>query len=495
MAAVWRVGLGWRDRLVALSTLDQDALLYVLAAAFALGTLFLAESRDYRQWSAMALGPYLLAAAICAAVARRRARIAGANATGAIGTGANDTGANDTGARDASRRGRDRLRQGVVLGLLLTVVLVPLTVEVILRAEAKVGAQNEVTTIEACGDRVAHHKNCYPSDPKNAGGALQNQGANSFFPYLPGMIPFGLVNATSGPPELKDARIALSGFTLIVLAGGLLVADTSTRRKWRIFQVVVVLPSGALPMVTGGDDLPVLALMFLALAFASRRRPVWSGLAMGLAGTLKFTAWPLLILLALGEWDRLGRRAILRYSLAVLAVVVPVLGIGIGQNPRAFVLNAIRFPLGLTKVKSPAASPLIGQELVKLFPAAKTELIGVLGLIGVIAVLYGLWRWRPSTPQSAAGFSGYAMLLATLLAPATRFGYLIYPLNLLTWSVLLSPRASAVPAPGQSSQEPSSGSWKRRIVRPMVGEVWPSPANAGEIEGLTGVTTTPTSHS
>ena len=270
-----------------------------------------------------------------------------------------------------------------MLGLLLTVVLVPLTVEVILRAEAKVGAQNEVTTIEACGDRVAHHKNCYPSDPKNAGGALQNQGANSFFPYLPGMIPFGLVNATSGPPELKDARIALSGFTLIVLAGGLLVADTSTRRKWRIFQVVVVLPSGALPMVTGGDDLPVLALMFLALAFASRRRPVWSGLAMGFAGTLKFTAWPLLILLALGEWDRLGRRAILRYSLAVLAVVVPVLGIGIGQNPRAFVLNAIRFPLGLTKVKSPAASPLIGQELVKLFPAAKTELIGVLGLIGV----------------------------------------------------------------------------------------------------------------
>ena len=87
MAAVWRVGLGWRDRLVALSTLDQDALLYVLAAAFALGTLFLAESRDYRQWAAMSLGPYLLAAAICAAVARRRARIAGANASGAIGTG------------------------------------------------------------------------------------------------------------------------------------------------------------------------------------------------------------------------------------------------------------------------------------------------------------------------------------------------------------------------------------------------------------------------
>jgi len=32
-------------------------------------------------------------------------------------------------------------------------------------------------------------------------------------------------------------------------------------------------------------------------------------------------------------------------------------------------------------------------------------------------------------------------LLATLLAPATRFGYLIYPLDLLTCAVLLTPFA------------------------------------------------------
>ena len=56
-------------------------------------------------------------------------------------------------------------------------------------------------------------------------------------------------------------------------------------------------------MVTGGDDLPVIALMVLGLALATRRRPISSGLAMGLAGTLKFTAWPLLLLLALGRSD------------------------------------------------------------------------------------------------------------------------------------------------------------------------------------------------
>jgi hypothetical protein len=478
MAAITGRLLRWRDRCVALSVLEQDALLYLVAAVFALGTIALAVSDDYRQWAEMALGPYLVATVICWGVSRRRARRANAE-TGRAG---------------------DRLRRYLVLGLLVTVVLVPLGVEVILRAESTPGAhvQNEITSIEACADRVAHHKNCYLSNPRTIGTSVTSQSENSFFPYLPGMIPFGLVNATSGPPEFKDARLPLTGFSLIVIAGALLVAETTSRRRWRIFQVVVILPSGALPMVTGGDDLPVIALMLLALALATRRRPVWSGLAMGLAATLKFTAWPLLILLVLGEWDQRGRRAILRYSLAAAAVVVPVLGIGIGLAPHAFFLNAIRFPLGLTKVKSPAASPLIGQELVTLFPAAKPELITILALVGLAAVGYGFSRWPPSSPQSAAGFSGVAMLLATLLAPATRFGYLIYPLDLLTWAVLLGPFASRAAdrfRHPEQYQEPSSGTSNSRSLRPMTAEVCPSPASEGEIAGLTGVTTTPTSHS
>jgi hypothetical protein len=399
--------------------LEQDALLYLLAVAFALGTIALAVSDAYREWAEMSIGPYLIAAGICWLVARRRARSA---------------------TRDAAP-GRELLRSSVMIGLLITVVLIPLAVEVTLTAESKPGAhvQPEVTVIEACGDRVVHHKNCYLSNPTTVGTARIDQSEDSFFPYLPGMIPFGLINATSGPRELKDARVPLTGFSLLVIVGALLIADTTSRRRWRIFQVAVLLPSGALPMVTGGDDLPVLALLLLGLALATRRRPGWSGLAMGLAGTLKFTAWPLLILLALGERDSKGRRAILRYSLAAAAVIVPVLGVGAGLSPHAFVLNAIRFPLGLTKVKSPAASPLIGQELLTLFPSARPELVAMLGLVGLAAVGYGLWRWMPTSLQSAAAFCGAALLLATLIAPATRFGYLIYPLDLLTWAVLLQP--------------------------------------------------------
>jgi hypothetical protein len=474
MAAVLRWSLHWRDRLVALSVLDQDALLYLLAALLALGTILLGESADYREWAELAVGPYVIGAVICFVVARRRSK------RGTTGWG-------------------DRLGRGIIVALLLTVVLAPLSYEVVLRAENKPGnqVQNEITGIEACAHRVLHHKPCYLSHPKNIGSSVISGSQDSFFPYLPGMIPFGLIPAASKTAVLKDARIPLTSFSLIVITGALVVAGIPSRRRWRVFQVVVVLPSGALPMVTGGDDLPVIALMMLGLALATRRRPIWSGVAMGLAGTLKFTAWPLLVLLALGERDRQGRRAILRYSAAVAAAVVPVLAVGIGSTWHAFVLNAIRFPLGLTKVKSPAASPLLGQELVKLFPHAKPEVVTILGLVGVAVVGYGLRRWPPSTPQSAAAFSGLAMLFATVLAPATRFGYLIYPLDLLSCAVLftpLRPRADGGSEPLLEAQDPS-GTSNSRSVRSTAAEVWPSPASAGEIAGLAGVTTTPTSHS
>ena len=98
-------------------------------------------------------------------------------------------------------------------------------------------------------------------------------------------------------------------------------------------QVLVALPTGALAIVTGGDDLPVLATMLLGFVLAQRRQPVLSGVAMGLAGSLKLTAWPVLLLLAFAERDRAGRKAILRYSLSVLAVAGPILGVESSSTP------------------------------------------------------------------------------------------------------------------------------------------------------------------
>ena len=172
------------------------------------------------------------------------------------------------------------------------------------------------------------------------------------------MIPFGLVNRRLGPAELKDARLPLTGFSLIVIAGALFLAETTSRRRWRIFQVVVILPSGALPMVTGGDDLPV-------IADAARTRsgdPPKARLVRGGDGSgrhSKFTVWPLLILLFWASGT--GRVGVPSGGtrLAAAAVVVPVLGVGVGLAPHAFILNAIRFPLGLTRVKSPCGQPTL----------------------------------------------------------------------------------------------------------------------------------------
>jgi hypothetical protein len=251
------------------------------------------------------------------------------------------------------------------------------------------------------------------------------------------MVLFGVLNALKLPAELNDARVELAGFTLIIVALALLLVPASSRRRWRAFQFLIVLPTGALPMVTGGDDLPVLALLLLGLVFLQRRQPVAAGIVMGIAGTLKWTAWPLILLAVLCARDEEDRPAALAYTLSVLVIVIPVVGAGAALGVHAFVSNVVLFPLGLTKIHSPAASPLPGQVLVQLFPAYNRAITAALLGSGTVAVLVMLVRYPPRTAYQAARFSGWALLFATVIAPATRFGYLIYPANMLVWSYLL----------------------------------------------------------
>jgi hypothetical protein len=403
----------WTSR----SNLEQDAVLYLLAGVFAAGTLAMAVSADYREWAAMAMGPYSAAAVVAAWASRRRPE------------------------RKAASTGR--LRAITILVLLVVTVVVPLCFELVWRADARSGAhaQPEVAVIERAGDRAAHGRDPYLSSPSTPGISPPSDSkaldATSFFPYLPGMVVFGLPNASSGVRELGDARVALAGTTLVLTAVALLLAAGDRDRRWRTLQMLVVLPTGALPLVTGGDDLPVLALMLLGLVLAARRRPVLAGVVIGLASTMKFTAWGVLVLLALGVRDERGSRATARYLAAAAVVVVPIMAAGVLAGPHAFFVNVVEFPLGLTKVASPAASPLPGQELVVLLPHLKRELTALLFGVAAVIVVWALVRHTPKDPAAVARFTALAIILAVVVAPATRFGYFIYPVNLLVWGSLL----------------------------------------------------------
>lgn len=265
--------------------------------------------------------------------------------------------------------------------------------------------------------------------------------ATSYFPYLPTMALFGVLNSSSLPPEFGDARFLLSLFTVLAAVFAIGNFDIPFEGKARVFQIFLVLPVGALPLVTGGDDLPVLVMMLLGLVLAARKKPLAAGLVMGIASTLKFTSWPLVFLMCFVIRDRNGDRSYGKFLSAVMLVLLPVLVIGILPDPGAFVTNVVRFPLGLSKISSPAASPLLGQVLVSIFPGEKKAITYLLLFVGVAAVAAAFYKYRPKTVADAAKFAGFVMFLATILAPATRFGYLIYPVNLFVWGYFLSPRA------------------------------------------------------
>ncbi len=413
-----RAGDAWRW-FCALPDLVHDALIYALASLFAIINGSVAASAEYREWGVMSFIPYLLAT-IAVVVLHLRSHRSREDAPG-----------------------RNRRRAAIIIFLALTTVIGPLIAQLTWRATStrNAHAQQEVAVIERAGDRLAAGHSPYPPAPSDIGvnpsSDSHSVDAASYFPYMPGMAVFGLLNATSLPPELGDARVLLVLASLLTFGAALVLSRASPARKIVATQFFLVLPTGALPMVTGGDDLPVIALMLLSLVLLARRSPFASGVVGAIACALKFTAWPIALLALLATRPHEEDRSTWRY-LAGLSLLIPVVGVGLYGNMHAFVENAIRFPLGLTTIKSPAASPLVGQVLVSLMPHHRRVVTVILGVVGILIVGWALWRFRPRDVVAVTRFSAFVLCVATVLAPATRFGYLIYPTVLFVWSYVLT---------------------------------------------------------
>ena len=93
------------------------------------------------------------------------------------------------------------------------------------------------------------------------------------------------------------------------------------------------------------------------------------------------------------------------------------------------------FPLGLASVTSQAVSPLPGHLIAQTGHAGRLFVIALLALSGV-AVLASLVVRPPRSVPSAAIRLVIGLSLMFVLAPATRFGYFIYPGGILAWLIV-----------------------------------------------------------
>ncbi|MGH9044513.1 MAG: glycosyltransferase 87 family protein [Acidimicrobiales bacterium] len=399
-----------------------DALLYAASAMFALGTLELSKTPLYQQWAAFALGPYLFAAIGSAAVGWHRTH----RSHGVV----------------HAQRHWSHPRVALFLVVLIGATLAPLSCEIAWRSDgsAQAHAQPEVLVIEQAAQRAMrglppYHATVSHGRPQSL---IKGEPAyESFYPYLPLMTAFGIPSSLHAPVRLTDARVAFSGVTLLVVLIALALLAAPGERKVRALMVLTALPTAALLLATGGDDMPVVAFLLLAMVLAQRRKPGLAGIFLGVASAMKFTAWPLAVLALLCARDRSGRRVPGRMGLGILAVVGPVVTPFLVHNPHVFFVNVILFPLGLSGVPSPAASPLPGHLLVTAVPALHHVLPVLASVLGGGILLRRLVTRPVRTAADATGLCGWVMLVAILVAPATRIGYLVYPINFFVWAFML----------------------------------------------------------
>jgi len=283
---------------------------------------------------------------------------------------------------------------------------------------------------------------------------------NAYNPYLPVMTLFGLPRAVIGGGALTDPRVWFGlVFTLVFW---LALRDGGARHPGRWAVLIAASPVIALELAVGGTDVPMVA--FLCLGFAllwgaqSRAcRPVPAGLALGVAASMKATAWPAVAVAVALLAVRDGKRAVRAFILTVLAVMAVCIGPFLA-HPRSLVENTIKFPLGLASVTSQASSPLPGHVIAGTGAFGHAVVVAAL-VLGGLTIAAWLVVWPPRTVPRAVALLALAMTLMFALAPSTRFGYFIYPATLAIWLLAAGagrrwPQQPLTPGPGALPARP-----------------------------------------
>jgi hypothetical protein len=278
----------------------------------------------------------------------------------------------------------------------------------------------------------------------------------SYNPYMPVMAVFGMPRALGATGLFGDPRVWLTAVSIILIFAAFTVAAPHRHcdgcRHGVLLSTVFIVASPviAFPLAVGITDPPVIALMFLTLALIARPSGLYrAALALGVACAMKATAWPAVPVFTAMLTARDGAKRAWRFAAATL-VIAGVLSVVMAPeglaNPYSFLQNTVLFPLGLTKHKTPAASPLPGHLLADTGMAGHWAAVGLLVAAGVAFVVWLIVR-PPKDARAAAWRLAIGLTAMFTLAPATRWGYFVYPIALVGWLLLTRPPTAGTDGP------------------------------------------------
>jgi Glycosyltransferase family 87 len=284
--------------------------------------------------------------------------------------------------------------------------------------------------------------------------------ALEYNPYEPAMAIFGLPAALGLHGAAGNPRLWMGLTAAVVIAAAFRFAKPGSALRSTAFAFGS--PVLALPLTQGLTDLPVLALLSLTLACVTTdtRRRVWlaGAIALGAACAMKATAWPALpvivAMLAARDGARTATKFAVTAGLTTTALVAATAPASV-TAPAALFLNTVFFPLGMTRYQTDADSPLPGHLL-----AAATGSAGHWAAIGLLcaaslAVVLSLMVRPPADTGAVARRLAVTLAVLFALAPASRWGYFVYPAALLgfvsmtrsergPWGAVLPQRADAL---------------------------------------------------
>jgi hypothetical protein len=313
----------------------------------------------------------------------------------------------------------------------------------------RVAPTAEVTVLSQSASLLLHH-----GTPYLPAGQLDSW--LSYNPYLPLMAVFGMPKALGARGLFADPRVWLTAVSIALIFAAFTVAaqhrHCDSCRYGVLLSTVFIAASPviAFPLAVGITDPPVIALMFLTLALIAKPSGVMrAAAALGVAAAMKATAWPAVpvftAMLAARDglknaWRFVGITVLVGGALAVLMAPAAM------ADPYAFFQNTVLFPLGLTKHKTPAASPLPGHLLADTGAAGRWAAVSLLVAAGIAFAVWLIVR-PPTDAHSAAWRLALGLTAMFTLAPATRWGYFVYPIGLVGWLLLTKPPAEAAEGP------------------------------------------------